>query len=106
MPFEQRMEEGLSVPLARIAIRPPVAALGGHAGEQSLTHKMPRVGAESKVQSNAIRKGVLERTGHATSTTARVMMRNEREREIRKPAWARGARERARCGQELRPSGC
>ena len=42
-----------------------------------------------------------------TDGTRTVMMRTEREREKRKQtrAWARGARERARCGQELSGGG-
>ena len=58
MPFEQRMEEGLPVPLARIALRPPVAALGGHAGEPSVTHNVCLAFApKARAQSNAIRGG-------------------------------------------------
>ena len=49
MPFEQRVEERLPVPLARLALspvplarlalRPPVAALGGHADEAFAAHR-------------------------------------------------------------------
>ena len=40
--------------------------------------------AEYLAASGQCGAGVLERTGHATSTTVRVIMRNEREREKRK----------------------